>query len=81
MVGLEKRRMRLRGHRSIHQREVIWMVVKFGKRGRVRDSSRMRVEMQYGVMRMLSVLRSGTIGNTYHMETSETYLTYDVYDG
>jgi hypothetical protein len=57
------------------------MVVKFGKRGRVRDSSRARVEMQYGVMRILSVLNPGPIGNAYHMEASETYLTYDAYDG
>ena len=50
-----ERRMRLR--RSNHHKEVIWTVDMFGKRGRHRDSSRVRVDVQYGVMRMLMVLR------------------------
>ena len=41
-----ERRMRLR--RSNHHKEVIWMVDMFGKRGRHRDSSRVRVDVQYG---------------------------------
>ena len=38
--------MRLR--RSNHHKEVIWMVDIFGKRGRHPDSSRVRVDVQYG---------------------------------
>lgn len=50
--------MSLRGAwRSNHHKEVIWMVDRLGKRGRQRDSSRVRVDVQYGVMRMLMVLR------------------------
>ena len=53
----EERRMRLRRvWRSNHHREVIWTVERLGKRGRQRDSSRVRVDVQYGVMRMLIVL-------------------------